>query len=138
MAQWHDLEWLQRHLPQPDRALGLEMHTRTRAGYPLPVSNTLGLYKVEQHAWPATAARCDYVLCNATMSGRGILNPFTGKRYDVYEANRRAFLAGSERLRSWSPAFHSPVAKAPVESPSTRRVLNTVFDSGRGRGRPTR
>jgi hypothetical protein len=97
-------DWLQRSLPR-GRVVGLEVYTKARPGQRVPVREIRALYKVEQEGLAAVRAEgCDYVLRNATMSGRGSVDPFTGRRYERLQRNLDAFLSETRRLAVWSPA----------------------------------
>jgi hypothetical protein len=110
----HDAEaWLQRHLPR-GRVVGAEIYTKSRPGRPVPVRELFPLSKVEWRGIEhARSNGCAYVLRNATMTGRGAVNPFTGKLYADRADRLRAFLEESESLAAWSPlAPEGPVTLA--------------------------
>jgi hypothetical protein len=103
--------WLKRRWP-PGATLGLEMYTKTQPVAHLPVPGAVGLYKIEHHDLATShLAACSFVLRNETMLGRGLVNPFTGRLYDVCQERLDRFHDGWELLRDWTP---SP-AKGPAD-----------------------
>ncbi len=107
-------QWQEQRLPNTAR---LAVENYAEPAFPAIPNPPVLLYKIEREGLAYAKGRgADFLLRTATISGRGLLNPATGRRYPSAQKLFDEFQAQSERLAAWGP--RSPLNLATFISPT--------------------